>query len=56
MCLQYKSFENTAGKGEIARNEYFSFSPSVFYPSEKLSGILIEVKIVVCKLSEFGSV
>ena len=23
MCLQYKSFENTAGKGEIARNEQF---------------------------------
>ena len=22
-CLQYKSFENTAGKGEIARNEQF---------------------------------
>ena len=25
MCLQYKSFENAVGKGEIARN-------SVFYP------------------------
>ena len=23
MCLQYKSFENTLGKGEIARNEQF---------------------------------
>ena len=23
MCLQYKSFENTVGKGEIARNENF---------------------------------
>ena len=22
-CLQYKSFENTVGKGEIARNEQF---------------------------------
>ena len=25
MCLQYKSFENTVGKGEIARNEQFLF-------------------------------
>ena len=30
MCLQYKSFENTVGKGEIARNEQFLFSHSVF--------------------------
>ena len=25
-CLSYKSFENTVGKGEIARNERFLFS------------------------------
>ena len=31
-CLQYKSFENTAGKGEIAQTSNFSFSHSVFYP------------------------
>ena len=33
MCLQCRSFENTVGKGEIARNEQFStfsFSHSVF--------------------------
>ena len=29
-CLQYKSFENTVGKGEIASN--FSFFHSVFCP------------------------
>ena len=29
-CLQYKSFENTVGKGEIARNEQFLFFPTVF--------------------------
>ena len=27
MCLQYKSFEDTAGKGEIARNEQFLLFP-----------------------------
>ena len=26
MCLQYRSFENTVGKGEIARTEHFLFS------------------------------
>ena len=31
-CLQNGSFENTAGKEEITRNEHFSFSHSVFYP------------------------
>ena len=27
MCMQYKSFENTAGKVEIARNEQFLLFP-----------------------------
>ena len=27
MCLQYKSFENNVGKGEIARNEQFLLFP-----------------------------
>ena len=30
-CLQYKSFENPVGKGEIARNKQFSSFPNVFY-------------------------
>ena len=55
-CLQYKSFENTAGKGEIARNEQFSFSHSVFYPFWKLPAIFIKFDIVVCILFEFGRV
>ena len=29
-CLQYKSFENTVGKGEIARNEQFLPFPHCF--------------------------
>ena len=31
-CLQYKSFVNTAGKGEIARNEQFLLFPQCFQP------------------------
>ena len=31
-CLQYKSFENTVGKGEIARNEQFLLFPQCFLP------------------------
>ena len=31
-CLQYKSFENTAGKGKIARNEQFFLFPQCFLP------------------------
>ena len=33
-CLEYKSFENTMGKGEILATNNFSFSHSVFYPFE----------------------
>ena len=32
MCLQYKSFENAVGKGEIARNEQFLLFPQCFLP------------------------
>ena len=31
-CLQHKSFENTAGKGEIACNEQFLLYPQCFLP------------------------
>ena len=31
-CLQYKSFENAAGKGEIAGNEQFLLFPQCFLP------------------------
>ena len=34
-CLQYKSFENTVGKGEIARNEQFLLFPQCFLPFRK---------------------
>ena len=31
-CLQCKSFKNTVGKGEIARNEQFLLFPQCFLP------------------------
>ena len=31
-CLQYKSFENTVGKGEIAHKEQFLLFPLCFLP------------------------
>ena len=31
-CLQYKSLENTVGKGEIAHNEQFLLSPQCSLP------------------------
>ena len=30
MCLQYKSYENTVGTGEIAHNEQFLLFPQHF--------------------------
>ena len=52
--FQNKPFENSVGKGEIARNEQFLFSHSGFYLFEQLSAIFIKFKIVVCKLFQFG--
>ena len=43
MCLQYKAIENTVGKGEIAQNEQFLLSHSVFYPFWELFNILIKI-------------
>ena len=56
MCLQYKSFENTVGKGEIAHNVQFFLFHSVFQPFGELSAIFIKFKIVVCKLFQFERV
>ena len=53
-CLQYKAFENTVGKAEIACN--FSFSHCVFYPFGELSAIDIKFEILVCKLFQSGSI
>ena len=55
MCLQYNSFENTVGKGEIARNEQFLLFP-VFSTRFNNFFIVIKFEIVVCKLFQFGRV
>ena len=48
------SFENTVEKGEIAHNEQFAFSHSIFYRFGELSAIFIKLKIVVCEFIRFG--
>ena len=55
-CLQYKSSENTLGKGEIACNEQFLLFLQCFLPSGELSDIFIKFEIVVCKLFQFEQV
>ena len=40
-CLHCKSFENNAGKGEIARHEQFLLFPQCFLPVGELSAIFI---------------
>ena len=54
--LGNKLFENTEGKGEIAHNKQFLFSHSVFYQFRELFAIHIKLKIVVCRLFQFGPV
>ena len=41
-------------KEKLLGKSNFSFSHSVFYPFGKLSAILINFEIVVCKLFQFG--
>ena len=56
-CLQYKSFENTVGKREIARKSNFSFFPTVFSTLfGELSAIFIKFRFVVSKFCQFEGV
>ena len=55
-CQQYKSFENTVGKGEIACYEQFLLFPQCFYPFWTVFFHFIIFKIVVCQLFQFGRV
>ena len=56
-CLQYGSFENTFGTGEIAHDEQFlRFQQCFFYPLGEFSAIFIEFKTVLCKPFQFGGV
>ena len=57
--LQNKSFENTAGKGEIAHNEQFLLSPflTVFSTSfRNFQSFFIKFEIAVYKLFQIGTV
>ena len=56
MSAVLESFENTMGKGEIARNEQFRLYRSVFYLFGELSVIFIKFEIVVWRLFQFGRV
>ena len=63
-CVQHKSFKNTVGKGEIARDEQFLHFQQVFFfffPTRNLSiwrtsAIFTKVETKVCKLVQFGRV
>ena len=51
------SYENTVGKGEIARNEQFLLFPQRFLTRlENFPQIFNMYKIVVCKLFQFGRI
>ena len=55
LCVCSTSLMKTLrGKEKLLIMINFSFSHSVFYPFGKLSAILTKVKIVVCKLLQFG--
>ena len=49
MCQQFMSFENTVGKGEIARNEQFLLFPQCFLPYLRTACHFYQISIVVCK-------
>ena len=55
-ALGNKPFENTVGKGEIARNEQFLLFPQCFLPVWITFGHFLQILIVVCKLFLFGRV
>ena len=55
-CLQYKSFENTVGKSEIALNFKFLILPQCSTRFENVSSIFIKFNIVVCRLFQLGRV
>ena len=55
--LQYRSFENTVGKGEIARNKQFLLFPQCLLPFFlSFLPVSSNLKIVVCNLFHFGRV
>ena len=55
-CLQYKSFENTVGKGEIACNEQFLLFSQCFLLVGELSVMFVKFKFVMCEFFQFSRV
>ena len=57
-CLHHRSFENTVGKvkEKFLLMSNCSFSYSIVYPSGELSEVYMNIKIVVCKPSQFERV
>ena len=51
-----KPFENTVGKGEIARNEQFLLFPQCFLPVWITFFHFVKFEIVFCKLFQFGMI
>ena len=49
-------FQKHCEKREIAHNEQFLLSHSVSYPFKELIAFFIKLKIVVCKIFQFGRV
>ena len=58
MCLQYKFFENTVGKGKIAHDKQLLLSslPPVFSTRFRTFFHFHKFEIIVCKLFQFGRV
>ena len=58
MCLQYKSLENTGGKGEIARKEQFLLFPQCFqkacFPGTS-KGVIVWEWVKECRYMEDNS-
>ena len=52
--MQYKYFENTVRKGEIAHNKQFLLFPGCLLPFQRT--FLIKLKMVFCKIFQFGRV
>ena len=55
-CLQYKYFENSVQKEEIAHNEQFLLFPQCFLSFQRALCHFIKFRIAVCKLFQFGRV
>ena len=55
-CLQYKSYENTVGNVEVTPHKRIPPPHCVFYSFEELSTTLIEIKVIIYNLFQFGRV